>query len=127
NPRDQSEGTPATLQPRLEQALIIERAGKIAVRHAISRIEPNRPPITVRRLGQPAQLPQRVAEVQMGLRQIVQFGDRALDQLDRGFELTALKCYEAQQMKRLRMLRVFLQRLAIEGRRLIEFPALVVG
>jgi hypothetical protein len=49
--RDQRDGSPGTLKPGLEQALIIQRTGEIGVRHTIVRIELDRPPIAIRRLA----------------------------------------------------------------------------
>ena len=46
---DQLDRSHGAFQPRFEQAPVIQRAGEIAVRHAIIGIESNRPPIAVRR------------------------------------------------------------------------------
>ena len=121
--RDQRDGTLGTLQPCLEQALIVQRAGEITVRHAIIGVEPDRPSVAGHRLSHPAHVPQGVAEVQMRFRQVIQFREGAANQLDRRRELSLLIGDEPEKVQRLGMLRVSFQRLAIERLRWSSSPA----
>jgi hypothetical protein len=97
------------------------------VRHTIIDVELNRPPVAAHCFSRLADLQPGVAEVQMRFRQVIQFRERAANQLDRRWELSLLIGDEPEKMQRLGMLRVFLQRVAIERLRLIEPAGLVVG
>ena len=88
--RDQCDGAPGTLQPGFEQTLVVQRAGEIGVRHAVIGLQRDRPLVTVHRFGEPARLPQRVAEVQMRFGQVFQLRQCPFDQRDRRRAVTAL-------------------------------------
>ena len=126
--RDQLDGTPGTLQPRFEQALIIERAGEIAVRHAIIRVERDRPPIAVRCLGlagPPPVMRCRGSDALPAGHPIP--GARALISSIADGNFPLLIGDEPEKVQRLGMLRVCFQRLPIQCLRLLKLPGLVVG
>jgi hypothetical protein len=125
--RDQLDCASGAFQPCFEQALLVQRAGEIAVRHPIIGLQRDRQSVSVRRVGEPGRRQEGIAEVEMRLRQVMQFRQRPLDQIDRRFDLSALICDDAQKMQRLGMLRVFRQRVAIERLRTPEPSRLMVS
>jgi hypothetical protein len=65
--------------------------------------------------------------VEMRIRQLAQAGQGAFDQLDRRPDLPTLIGDDSEQMKRVSVIRVLLQRLAVQRLRPVEPSRLMVG
>src|SRR5689334_14195648 len=87
-------------------ALIDERSCEIVMRHSASGIQSDRAPITRSSLAQTTEIAEHVAVVEMRVWQIRQRGERRLDQLQRRSQLAALVCEHAEQVLRVRVLRI---------------------
>ena len=125
--RYQREGALGACETRCEFLLLIEHRRKIVMRHAIIGVERYRAAVARHRFRQPAGLAQNVAVVQMYIGQFRQLRQRALDQPQRRPDFSALVGYHPEKVERIGVIRVFLQRFAVEGLRPPQLSGLMMG
>ncbi len=124
--RQERDGAPSDLQGLLEGILLDQRPREIAVRHAEIGLERNRSAVAFDRFGESPGGSQRIAIIEMRVRIVRQRRQHSPYEFKRGRDLAVLESDDAKQMRRLGMIRLPRERLAVEGLGSIEPPGLMV-